>query len=169
MDKEGIVRRRWAIFSVVALVLALAILAGSFVLVRNHAENTAGPAPAAINGRIISEMNYTDLAEVSPAQLSKHYNVPDGVIADSSLYMSKSSDNASELACFQLTDKSKFPLLQSAINSHLNSKAVGFKSLNPTQYNALKNAVVTQKGKYVLVTVGSNTAADTKMFSDLVK
>jgi hypothetical protein len=83
--------------------------------------------------------------------------------------MSRSSDSASELACFYLTDKSKIEQLQTAVTDHLNSKAAGFKSLNPAQYNALKNASVTQKGRYVLVSVGSNPAADAKLFNEILK
>ncbi len=169
MEKERITQKNWVVFSIIALVAALAIFAGSFLLIRSRTANAAGPLPAQIAAQIIEEMNYTDLTEVSPTQLSKHYSIPDGVIADSSLYMSKSSDSASELACFQLTDKSKFAQLQTAVTDHINSKAAGFKSLNPTQYNALKNASVTQNGKYVLVSVGSNATADAKIFNDILK
>ena len=135
----------------------------------NMKKNASHPTPARITAQIISKMDYTDMAEVSLNQLSKHYSIPDGVISDSSLYMSKSSDSASELACFLLTDKSKFAQLKTAITNHVNSKAAGFKSLNPTQYNALKNCMITQNGKYVLVSVGSDAEADTKMFGDILK
>lgn len=169
MSKGEISQKRWIVFIVVALSLSIMIFAGSFQLVHSKTENAAGPVPSQITQSIISEMNYKDLVEVSSSQLSKHYDIPDGVIADSSLYMSKASDSASELACFQLTDKAKFDELHTIITSHLNSKSNGFKSLNPTQYNALKNATVVQQGKYVLVSVGSNSAADEKLFRDLVK
>lgn len=169
MDQDAIARRRWVFFSVVALAAALVILLGSFFLIRSQAENAAGPSASRVTARIVGEMNNSDLAEVSTSQLSKHYSIPDGVIADSSLYMSKSSDSASELACFLLTDKSKFPQLQAAITAHLTAKAAGFKSLNPAQYNELKNASVVQAEKYVLVSVGSNTAANEKQFRDLLK
>ncbi len=162
-------KRRWTIFSIVALTVALAIFAGGFILVMNMKENASHPAPTQITTRIISKMDYTDMAEVSWNQLSKHYSIPEGVIADSSLYMSKSSDSASELACFLLTDKSKFAQLRTAITNHINSKAAGFKSLNPTQYNVLKNCVITQNGKYVLVSVGNNASADAKMFGEILK
>lgn len=162
-------RKKWIIFSAVALVTAAIILTVSCVLFRNIRENAEPFKPAQITARIISKMNRTDLTEVSSSQLSKHYNIPDGVVLESSLYMSRSSDSASELACFYLTDKSQFTQLQAAITNHLNSKAAGFKSLNPAQYNALKNASVTQKGRYVLVSVGSDPAADAKLFYEMLK
>ena len=162
-------KRRWIIFSIVALVVALAIFVGWFILVVNTKENSLHATPAQITTRIISKMDYADMAEVSWNQLSKHYSIPDGIIVDSSLYMSKSSDSASELACFLLTDKSKFTELRTAITNHINAKAAGFKSLNPTQYNALKSCTITQNGKYVLVSVGSNASADAKLFDELLK
>lgn len=162
-------KKRWTIFSIVALVVAFAIFAGGFAIVKNMRDNAVRPAPAQITTRIISEMKYTNLAEVSRAQLSKHYSIPEGVIADSSLYMSKSSDSASELACFLLKDKSKFAQLQTSITNHINNKAVGFKSLNPAQYNVLKNYSITQNGKYVLVSIGSNETAEAKMFNEILK
>lgn len=169
LNKESAAGRKWVVFSVVALLAALVIFAGSLILIHSRRENAAGPAASQITARIVSEMNYSDLMEVNITQLSKHYSIPDGVVADSSLYMSKASDSAAELACFQLTDKSKFPQLQAAVTNHLTSKAAGFKSLNPTQYNELKNALVVQNGKYVLVSVGSNTSADEKLFNDIFK
>jgi hypothetical protein len=166
---EAISRRRWIVFSVAALIAALAIFVGSVILIHNSKVSAVRPGVSQITARIVSEMNYSDLAKVSANQFSKHYSIPDGVISDSSLYMSKSSDSASELACFILTDTSKFPQLQTAVTSHINAKASGFKSLNPAQYNALKSASVTQNGKYVLVSVGSNPAADAKLFNEILK
>lgn len=174
LDKEWVSRtimnkKRWTIFSIVALIVALAIFAGGFILVVNTKKNSLHTTPAQITTLIINQMDYTDMAEVSYNQLSKHYSIPDGIIADSSLYMSKSSDSASELACFLLTDKSRFTQLNTAITNHINAKAVGFKSLNPTQYNALKSCTITQNGKYVLVSVGSNASADANLFEELLK
>jgi hypothetical protein len=169
VDREAISRKRWIIFSIVALATALAIFAGSLLLVQNNKKNAVRPKASQITARIISEMNHSDLAEVSASQFSKHYSIPDGIITDSSLYMSRSSDSASELVCFLLTDTSKYAQLQTAVTSHINSKAAGFKSLNPAQYNALKNASITQKGEYVLVSVGNNTAADVKLFNEILK
>lgn len=168
MKKEEISQKKWIIFSVAALTLAALLFVFSYFMVHGKADKIAGPVPAQITSRIISEMNYGDLIEVNPTQLSKHYNIPDGVVEDSSLYMSKTTDNASELACFQLRDASLFGKLQPAITDHLNAKSAGFKSLNPTQYNVLKNATIAQQGNYVLVSVGGNSAADAKLFREIV-
>jgi hypothetical protein len=161
--------KRWTIFSVVALIIAFAVLAGGFFFVKNAKENAVRLAPNAITSKIISAMNFADLAEVSKSQLSKHYDIPEGVISDSSLYMSKSSDSASELACFLLKDKSKFTQLQASIMDRINAKATGFKSLNPAQYNNLKNCLIIRNGKYVLVSVGNNNSAVEKLFNEMLQ
>lgn len=169
MNKIVMSERGWKIFSTTALIVAIIIFAGSFFLVRNMKENQTGPSPASVTAKIISEMHYSDMIEVSQSQLSKHYSIPDGVVADSSLYMSRSSDSASEVACFLLTDKSKFSKLKLAVTDHINSKAAGFKSLNPTQYSLLKNFVIVQQGRYVLVSVGHNASSDEKLFVEILK
>lgn len=169
MSRIVLSRKGWKIFSIAALLIAFAIFGGSFFWAKNVKENSVGPSPASITAEIISEMNYSDMIEVSQNQLSKHYSIPDGIITDSSLYMSKSSDSASEIACFLLTDKSKFSELKAAAANHINSKAAGFKSLNPEQYNLLKNFVIVQQGRYVLVTVGNKASTNEKLFTEIVE
>lgn len=163
------VQKRWTILSVVALIIAFAVLVGGFLFIKNMTTNKKAEqlTPSKITAQIISAMNYTDLSEVSQSQLAKHYDIPDGVISDSSVYMSKSSDSASELSCFLLADSSKFHLLQTSIMNHINLKATGFKNLNPAQYALLKNCLITQNGKYVLVSVDSNSATEAKLFNEM--
>ncbi|MVB12426.1 hypothetical protein CAFE_31650 [Caprobacter fermentans] len=168
MEKAEQSRKKWIIFTVVTLIFTIAILTGAFLMVHHIRENYARYSPDQITQRIMKELEPEDLVKVEPGQISKHYDIPDGVVEASSLYMSKSSESASELACFLLTDTSKYDQLQQAIHAHISAKASGFKSLNPTQYNALKNVLISQKGRYVLVSVGSVTTAEEKLFLDLL-
>lgn len=168
MSKTEKGRKKWVIFSVAALVCAAIVFIGGFCIIKHMRENYAQYTPNQITGQIIKEMKYSDLVKVDQSQVSKHYDVPDGVISDCSLYMSKSSESVSELSCFLLIDSSKFNMLKEAATLHLNSKATGFKSLNPTQYNTLKSGIIVQNGRYVLVAVGNNTAAEEKLFNSLL-
>lgn len=167
MGRKEAGRKKIIIFSVAAIICAVIIFIAGFMIIKNMRANYEKYRPDQITETIISNMKYTDLAKVDRNQVSKHYTIPSGTVSDYSIYMSKSSDSASELTCFLLTDTSKFGALKNAVADHLNSKASGFKSLNPTQYQALKTAVVAQNGKYVLVAVGNNTAAAEKLFSGL--
>lgn len=160
--------KKWIVFTVITSICTIAVLIGAFLVISHIRENYARYTPDAITQRIISEVGPNDLVKVETGQISKHYDIPDGVVESSSLYMSKSGESASELACFLLTDISKYDQLKQSIDSHISAKAAGFKSLNPTQYNALKNVVIFQKGRYVLVSVGSMTAVQQKVFSDLL-
>lgn len=162
-------RKKWFVFSLVALVLAAAVIVVGFFILRHFRENLARYSPEQVVQDIISNMKYNDLAKVDKSQLSKHYDIPEGVVSDSSMYISKSSESAVEIACFLLTDTSEYDQLQTVVNKHIASKAAGFKSLNPTQFNTVKNYLITRNGRYVLVVIDSNTAAEEKLFDNLMK
>ena len=156
----------WVVLSVL-VVCAIAVLAAAFLLFRHFEENYVRYSADQITNQIISELGYTDLTKIDQSQLSKHYDIPAGTVAQSSVYMSKSSESASELACFLLTDKSKFETLKTSVNTHMSTKSAGFKSLNPTQYGEVKNFLIAQNGRYVLVAVGTNTEAEEKLFRSM--
>lgn len=160
--------KKWIVFSVIALCCAVAVLIASFLIINRLRENYARYSPDQVTGQILSTLKMSDLTKVDPDQVAKHYDIPSGTVADSSLYISKSPESASELACFLLTDSSKYSQVETAITTHISTKAAGFKSLNPTQYNALKNVVISHSGRYVLVAVGNNAASAEKLFLDLL-
>lgn len=155
------------VFSVIALCCAIAVFIGTFLFFVHARENRVRYTSDQITQKMIVEMKLNDLAKVKDDQVSRHYDVPDGVVSDCSVYMSKSPESAGELACFLLTSPAKYNDLKDSVTSHINTKAAGFKSLNPTQYNALKNYLILQNGRYVLVAVGDNTEAEEKWFRSL--
>lgn len=160
--------KKWVAFTVIALTVAAAVLIGAFLVFNHQRENYAHYSPDQITEQMIGDLKLTDLEKVEGEQISKHYDIPSGIVSDSSLYMSKSAESASELACFLLTDASKYKNLQTAVTAHINAKAAGYKSLNPTQYNALKNYLILHSGRYVLVAVGSNTEDEKKWFKSQI-
>ena len=163
--------RKWIIFTVIMFICTIVVLIGAFFVirhVRDVRENYARYTPDQITQHIMETLEPEDLVKINPHQISKHYDIPDGVVESSSVYMSKSSESASELACFLLTDSSKYDELKKVIDEHISSKGAGFKSLNPIQYNALKNVLISQKGRYVLVSVGNATTAEEKLFLDML-
>lgn len=159
--------KKWEIFTVAALLCAAAVFIGGFFLIKHLRDTSVRYTSDQITERIISKLNYTDLAKVENSQISKHFDIPDGLVEESSYYTNKSPEDAGELACFILADRSRYGELKTAVTAHINAKSAGFKSLNPTQYNALKNFVIAQEGKYVLLAVGNNTEAEEKLFGSL--
>lgn len=156
------------------LLLSLLFLAGAVLLFAaglflfNRAEDNAAPyTPDWVTAKIVGDTQSTDLAKIDPGLVSKHYDIPNGTVVSSSLYMSKSSDSAAELSCFLLADTSKYDALQDAVAAHISAKTAGLKSLNPTQYALLKNYLITRHGRYVLVAVGQNAEAEDKAFQNI--
>ncbi len=167
MRKIRFREKNWWVVGSILVVCAIAVLGAALLIFKHFQENYIRYSADQVTGQIISELGYTDLTKIDQSQLSKHYNIPTDTVAQSSVYMSKSSESASELACFLLTDKSKFEVLKTSVNTHMSAKATGFKSLNPTQYSDLKDFLISQNGRYVLVAVGSNTEAEEKLFRSM--
>lgn len=167
MRQTGKENRKWMMFSIVALCCAVAVFIGAFLVFMHVRENRTPYTTDQVTKKMISGMKLSDLVKVRDDQISKHYNIPEGVISDCSVYMSKSPESASELACFLLTGPEKYDELKDSVTAHINVKSAGFKSLNPTQYNALKNYLIVQNGRYVLVAVGNNTEIEEKWFRSL--
>lgn len=168
MSKSVIRNNKWLILSILSLIGAVLLFLGGFFFFNRMKENYVRYMPDQITDKIISDMKYTDLVKIEKSQLSKHYDIPAGTLSDCSVYMSKSSESASELDCFLLSDQSKYDKLQAAVNAHISTKAAGFKSLNPTQYNQVKNFLIVHSGRYVLVAIGNNTALEEKTFRNML-
>ncbi len=161
-------KNRKSLFRSVAFLFGAILLFAGGLFFYNRAENNAAPyTPDQVTSKIISDLQSVDLAKVDPSLVSKHYDIPGGVVVSCSVYMSKSSESAAELNCFLLADPSKYEKLQDAVAAHVSAKAAGLKSLNPTQYSLLKNYLIEQHGRYVLVAVGQNTDAEEKSFQSM--
>lgn len=162
-------RKKWLILSAAAVVAATGLFCGAFFFLNRIRENRTPYSAAQITSQIVSQLQYTDLTKVENDQIQKHYDIPDGVVKDQSLYISKTSENASEISCFTLTDASKYPQLQDSIANHISAKAESYKSLNPAQYTLMTNALIQRNGLYVLVAVGSDTSAVKNAFDTIVR
>jgi hypothetical protein len=149
-------------------VLAVAAFFTVLFLLNRQKANTADYTPEQVARTILSEMKYNDLVRVEDGQVARHYDIPEGVAVSCSVYLSSSSESARELSCFLLTDTAKYDELQTAIQNHISSRAAGFQSLNPTQYQLLKNCRIVRCGRYVLVAVDSSAAEEAKLFQEMV-
>ena len=169
MDLSEHSGKRWKIFTVIALLCAAAVFIGGHFLIRHLRDTSLRYTSDQITANIIAELKDTDLVKVEDDQISKHFDIPDGIVQECSYYTNKSPENASELACFILRDRSGYDALETAVTSHINSKSSGFKSLNPTQYNSLQNFLILQNGRYVLLAVGNNTKEEEKIFTGMLE
>ena len=167
MLSDATKNRKPLLISILFLAGAVFLFVGGILLYNRTEDNVAPCTPDQVTAKIIGELQYTDLAKVDPTLLPKHYNMSNGILTSCSVYMSKSSDSAAELSCFLLTDTSKYEKLQDAVAAHVSTKAAGLKSLNPTQYDLLKNYLIVRHGRYVLVAVGKDTDAENKVFQSV--
>ena len=154
--------------SIAVLICAVFAFVAGLVWLKKQKNDSANYTPEQITHTIITDLKYTDLVKVEDTQVAKHYDIPDGTVVSCSVYLSSSSESAAELSCFLLTDSSKYDVLQTALSAHISSRATGFQSLNPTQYQLLKNCQIVHTGRYVLVAVGSGADEEAKIFNDML-
>lgn len=112
---------------------------------------------------VILRMDYKDLSKTAKGQISKHYVIPDGLVTDATMYLSKSPDSAFEISCFQIADKNYQPQLDKVVADHIATKQAGFKD-SPKEYELLQNYTMVRDGAYTLVVVEENGEAAANAF-----
>lgn len=116
---------------------------------------------------VITQMGFSDLNQISPDQLSKHYVFPDGLIKSATVYMANSSDSAFEIACFELSNEKYTEQIDKVISDHMTTKAAGFKDVSPIEYEKVQQYTVKHKGAYTFVIVGEKSDAAAKLFESM--
>lgn len=118
--------------------------------------------------QVITRMDYKDLSKTEKDQISKHYVIPDGLVKDVTMYLSKSPDSAFEISCFQIADKNYQPQLDKVVADHIATKQTGFKD-SPKEYELLQNYTMVHDGDYTLVVVEENGEAAANIFKSILK
>lgn len=117
---------------------------------------------------VILRMDYKDLSKTAKDQISKHYVIPDGLVTDATMYLSKSPDSAFEISCFQIADKNYQPQLDKVVADHIATKQAGFKD-SPKEYELLQNYITARDGAYTLVVVEENGEAAANAFRTILQ
>ena len=164
-------KKKWLIISLaifLIIILVSVILYLVLFLQKGKSIDKIDISPKQITSQIVEEMTLTDLAEVQKDQLIKHYNMPEGLIKDFPIYMSKSANKSFELACFELADQQDYEKLQKVIAEHITTKAQGFKELSPMEYDQIQDYRVMKKGQYVLMVISDNPSAIEQEFLSIL-
>lgn len=164
-------KKKWLIISLaifLIIILVSVILYLVLFLQKGKSIDKIDISPKQITSQIVEEMTLTDLAEVQKDQLIKHYNMPEGLIKDFSIYMSKSANKSFELACFELAHQQDYEKLQKVIAEHITTKAQGFKELSPMEYDQIQDYRVMKKGQYVLMVISDNPSAIEQEFLSIL-
>ncbi len=121
-----------------------------------------------ITSGVIKKMNYENLSEISPSNISKYYDIPDGTVQDCSLYISTRSDNFTEIACFKLTSESKRDTLTNIINNHIAEKFKTYQTSGDNTYSIINSRKTDIIYPYVFVAVTSDSEAAINAFEKLL-
>lgn len=152
-----------ATISVIALITAVVV--GVMLSYQNNSKNSNSYLAAnTIISRVIKKMNYQNLTKISDENISKYYNIPDGTVTDSAMYLSNRTDSGMELACFRLADESRSSTLSDAISEHISSK----NTENKEGSGQLAKVKIDTVYPYVFVAVASDSETAANTFKEIV-
>lgn len=118
---------------------------------------------------VMQKMNYKNLSEISPENISKYYEIPDGVVSEASMYVSSRSDSFTELACFKLTDKSQEDALVKSVSEYISSKNNSYNGINGKEYQNISNGKTAVSYPYVFVVISSDSDAAVSAFNLIIE
>ena len=154
-----------SIISIIAFILCILALS-SQLNKKNKAESNL--SAQYIASSIVKKMSYQNMSEISSNNISKYYEIPDGVVEDSYMYISNRTDSCTEVACFKLTDSSKEEQLTKVISDYINSKTNTYKGVNDKEYNNVSNSKIKLNYPYVCVVIASDSDSAISAFNEIV-
>ncbi len=163
MDKKRNIFLTAILLSIIAAVTAVIVIA---VLAEQNTQKNARSylATNTIVSQVIKKMNYQNLSKISDENISKYYNIPNGIITDSSVYISNRTDSGMELACFRLSSEDCAPILSDSISEHISSK----NNENKEGSGQLAKFKTDTVYPYVFVAVASDSEAAANAFRETV-
>ncbi len=158
------------------LIFAVALISisiyNSYYNSHNSTNNENGiilpnPTTDKITTSVLNITGYNNLKKINDEDISSYYSIPDGLVYESTVYLSNMIESEEEVACFKLTDTAYIAQLEEVIRNHIN---IRLKTLNSTsdQYKLLENYIVSQKDEFVFVSVGKNANLQSSTFNNIV-
>jgi hypothetical protein len=138
----------------------LAILAAGAFLLAGCGSTEKTIDAAALAETLTTDISYDDELElVDDDDVSMYIDLPDGV--ESVMYMGSGS-TAEEVAVFTAADSDTAAETLESVQSYLDDQADSFEDYLPEEAKRVGNAVLEQKGNYVILCVSgeSDTAKD---------
>lgn len=154
------------IIAITALILCMLTLSSAKSTVKNKEEKKL--SAGYIASSVVTKMNYQNLSEITSDNISKYYEIPDGVIEDASMYVSSRSESCTEVACFKLTDTNKEDELMKSVSAYLNSKLNTYKNVSGKEYKNINNSKTKEHYPYVIVVIASDSDAAISAFDSIV-
>ncbi len=151
-----------------AILIVAAILFVTISLANNQKNSEKKYTAAFITAEVVKKQNYDNLSEITSANISKYYDIPDGVVADSSMYISTRSDNFNEIACFRLSSQDRQEQLMKVISDYISEKTATYQNVNEKAYSIVSAAKTDVIYPYVFVAITSDNETAVSAFENVI-
>lgn len=125
------------------------------------------PAPSEVTTKIMNDVKFPEMIEVSRDRLSKYYDVDDSAVKDMAVFVCSSSASSAEVAVFEADKADNVNAIKTVVQTRIDDKKDVFENYGaPEEFDHIKNAVFETKGNYVILIVSpDNTKAKSAMDS----
>jgi hypothetical protein len=98
----------------------------------------------------------------------KLYGFGDGVVRNMKVYESTGA-TAEEVAVFEAKDEASAQTVKKAAQDRIENQKEGFQDYQPKEMTKLKNPILVQSGKYVVLCVSNDNTAAQKAIDGIMK
>lgn len=176
MDNESVKKKHTqnnialTVVVVAAIIIIAAILSVSMLTIfRGNSTGKKEYTASYLASEVVKKMNYENLSEISGSNISKYYEIPDGVVSDSVMYISTRPDSFTELACFKLKNQDKEEQLLDIINAHIADKSRAYQNVNETTSSVVSTSRIFDHYPYVFVVVSADSDTAVNTFASLIE
>ena len=143
-------KKQTIILSLIAATLALSSCGSS--------KYSADIDPKAVAAAVIEDtsIEFPSMNEIDTGKLSNYLAIDLDEIESCSFYIAGSGGYADEVAIIKLKDKSYSSEAVEIINERLEKRKKDFEGYNSDEYDKLENALVSEKGSYVIFSVSED-------------
>lgn len=155
---------------IVSLILTIAAVISVLLLLgmnESYTVTESNYTAHEITDRIIRSMNYDNLSEISAENIYKYYDIPEGTISDSAMYISSKPDSFTEIACFRLRSEDVEDKMISSANNYISEKMASYKNVNDKAYEAVSNSRILCHYPYIVVTVSTDNSYVESVFESI--
>lgn len=119
--------------------------------------------------KIIASVKFDDqMSAVDDKTAQKLYGFGDGVVRNMKVYESTGA-TAEEVAVFEAKDEASAQTVKKAAQDRIENQKEGFQDYQPKEMTKLKNPVLVQSGKYVVLCVSNDNTAAQKAIDGIMK
>lgn len=153
----------YMVINAVLVVVLIAFLC--FVYCRANAKDISLDV---IEGKILSVKGMDEMDKCDERDLMQFIGIDYSDINSFVYYQSSEAMGVDELLIIKLEHKSDAPQIDEAIENRISAQIKAFESYGPEQVKRLKNAVVSNKGRYVFYCTAKNPDSYEEVFKNAV-